>query len=92
MSEDNKCSACGAVLKQGLSLMEPGPAPRCAACGATLDAVEAEQPYTIEFASDQCAQRRPKNAGGITDPALRAGSVIPQDSFRKTATQEGESP
>ena len=53
MFDEDKCSVCGAALKTGLSLMETEPAPRCAVCGAALAEVEAEQPYTIEFASDQ---------------------------------------
>jgi len=57
MFEDDKCSACGAALQLGLSQMGPGSAPRCAACGATLAVLEAEQPYTIEFASDQRAKQ-----------------------------------
>jgi len=92
MSEDDKCSACGALLKVGLSVMESQPAARCAVCGASLAVAVPEQPYTIEFASDQRAQRHPENVGEGPIPALGAGTVIAPDVFWTPATQEGESP
>lgn len=92
MSEDDKCSACGACLKTGLSRMEDEPAPQCAVCGAALAAIEIEQPYTIEFASDQRAARHPKTRGEITLPALRAGMLSSPDVFWTATTQEGETP
>jgi len=75
MFEEDKCSACGATFLLGLSQMEPASRPRCAVCGATLAVVEAEQPYTIEFASDQRAQGHPKNVDETAGPALRARTV-----------------
>jgi hypothetical protein len=92
MSEDDKCNVCGAVLKMGLRLVGPQPAPRCALCGASLAMAAPEQPYTIEFASDQRAQRHPENVGEGPIPALGAGTVIAPDVFWTPATQEGESP
>jgi hypothetical protein len=91
MSEDDKCSLCGAALKKGQSLMEPGPASRCAVCGAALAVADAELPYTIEFASDQRAESHAETKAEIGHPAPGAGRPI-SPAFSRTASElEGES-
>lgn len=74
----------------GLSQMEPASGPRCAVCGATLAVVEAEQPYTIEFASDQRVQGHPKNVNATAVPERSAGTAVAM-FFWTASTQEGES-